>query len=288
MRYIARATLSGRPPIMPFKRTLRTLCLAVSTGALAALVQAAPRSVYLEELTSVEVRDAIAAHALTTVIIPVGGTEQNGAHMTLGKHNVRAKVLAGRIAAQLGDALVAPVVAYVPEGRIAPPAAHMRYAGTISIPDAVFEALLEAAAQSFRQHGFRDVVLIGDHGGYQRDLAAVAARLNREWAATPVRAHYIADYYRATQTTYLQALRAHGLSEAQIGSHAGAADTALALAVDPDLVKTDRMPRDLHDAAAVGVNGDPRAASAALGQSGVDAIVAQSVAAIRKATGAAR
>ena len=272
---------------MPFKRTLRILFFAVFT-ACAALAQAAPRSVFLEELTSVEVRDAIAAHTLTTVIIPVGGTEQNGAHMTLGKHNVRAKVLAGRIAAQLGDALVAPVVAYVPEGRISPPAAHMRYAGTISIPDDVFEALLEAAAQSLRQHGFRDVVLIGDHGGYQRDLAAVAARLNRAWAKTPARAHYIADYYRATQTTYVQALRAHGLSQAQIGSHAGAADTALALAIDPDLVKTDRMPRDLRDAAAVGVSGDPRAASATLGQSGVDAIVAQSVAAIRKATGAAR
>ena len=287
MRYIARATLSGRPA-MPFQRSLRILFFAVSFTACAALAQAAPRSVFLEELTSVEVRDAIAAHTLTTVIIPVGGTEQNGAHMTLGKHNVRAKVLAGRIAAQLGDALVAPVVAYVPEGRIAPPAAHMRYAGTISIPDDVFEALLEAAAQSFRQHGFRDVVLIGDHGGYQRDLAAVAARLNRAWAKTPARAHYIADYYRATQTTYVQALRAHGLSQAQIGSHAGAADTALALAIDPDLVKTDRMPRDLRDAAAVGVSGDPRAASATLGQSGVDAIVAQSVAAIRKATGAAR
>lgn len=273
---------------MPFKRTLPTLFFAVSIGAFAPPGQAAPRSVYLEELTSVEVRDAIAAHTLTTIIVPVGGTEQNGPHMTLGKHNVRAKVLAGRIAAQLGDALVAPVVAYVPEGRIAPPAAHMRYAGTISIPDAVFEALLEAAGQSFRQHGFRDVVLIGDHGGYQRDLAAVAARLNRAWAATPARAHYIAAYYRAAQTSYLQALRAHGLSEAQIGSHAGAADTSLALAVDPDLVKSDRMPRDLRDAAAAGVNGDPRASSAALGQSGVDAIVAQSVAAIRQATSAPR
>src|SRR6476659_1051592 len=99
---------------MPFQRTLLTLFFAVSIGAFAPLAQAAPRSVFLEELTSVELRDALAAHTVTTIIVPVGGTEQNGAHMTLGKHNVRAKVLAGRIAAALGDALVAPVVAYVP------------------------------------------------------------------------------------------------------------------------------------------------------------------------------
>jgi creatinine amidohydrolase/Fe(II)-dependent formamide hydrolase-like protein len=276
---------------MPFKRTLRTLFFAVSIGAFAPLAQAAPRSVFLEELTSVELRDALAAHTVTTIIVPVGGTEQNGAHMTLGKHNVRAKVLAGRIATRLGNALVAPVVAYVPEGRIDPPAAHMRYAGTISIPDAVFEALLEAAARSFAQHGFADIVLIGDHGGYQADLAAVAAKLDREWAARKVRAraHYIAAYYRATQTTYVDALRAKGLTDAQIGSHAGAADTSLALAVDPALVRPEGLPRDnVRDAGASGVSGDPRAASAALGQSGVRAIVEETVAAIRKATAAAR
>jgi creatinine amidohydrolase/Fe(II)-dependent formamide hydrolase-like protein len=290
MRYIARAPLVPSSP-MPSTRTLRALPVAAFIAALAALAHAAPRSVYLEELTSAEVRDLIASHEATTIIVAAGGTEQNGAHMLLGKHNVRAKVLAGRIATRLGNALVAPVVAYVPEGRIDPPAAHMRYAGTISIPDAVFEALLEAAARSFAQHGFADIVLIGDHGGYQADLAAVAAKLDREWAARKVRAraHYIAAYYRATQTTYVDALRAKGLIDAQIGSHAGAADTSLALAVDPALVRPEGLPRDnVRDAGASGVSGDPRAASAALGQSGVRAIVEETVAAIRKATAAAR
>ena len=58
--------------------------------------------------------------------------------MALGKHNVRAKVLAGKIASALRNALVAPVVSYVPEGAITPPTAHMRYAGTISVPDEAF------------------------------------------------------------------------------------------------------------------------------------------------------
>src|SRR5438876_8498248 len=113
-----------------------------------------PGTVYLDELTWTELRSQISA-GKTTVLVPIGGTEQNGPHMVLGKHNVRAHVLAGRIAQGLGNALVAPVIAYGPEGSIHPPAAHMRFTGTISIPEPVFEAMLEATAPSFKQHGFR-------------------------------------------------------------------------------------------------------------------------------------
>ena len=120
----------------------------------------------------------------TTVIVPIGGTEQNGPHMALGKHNVRARLLAERIARELGNAVVAPVIAYVPEGSIAPPTGHMRYPGTITIPADAYRKVLEYAARSFRLHGFRDIVFLGDSGDYQRDNAAVAALLNREWAAS--------------------------------------------------------------------------------------------------------
>ena len=88
----------------------------------------------------------------TTIIIPAGGTEQSGPHMALGKHNVRVHVLAGRIAEQLGNAVVAPVLAYVPEGAITPPTEHMRFADTISIPEPIFKALLGATARGMRQH----------------------------------------------------------------------------------------------------------------------------------------
>ena len=107
-------------------------------------------SVWLEELTWTELRERIAAGA-TTVLVPIGGTEQNGPHMVLGKHNVRVRVLAARIAEQLGNALVAPVLAYVPEGDIDPPTQHMRYAGTIIVPAPAFEAVLEGAARSLRR-----------------------------------------------------------------------------------------------------------------------------------------
>jgi creatinine amidohydrolase len=243
---------------------------------------ARPDSVFLEDLTWTEVRDELRA-GKTTVIIPVGGTEQSGPHIALGKHNVRARALAGKIAAQLGHALVAPVLAYVPEGAIAPPAGHMRYAGTISVPDEAFKSILDATARSMKQHGFTDIVLIGDHGGYQAQLKAVAQRLNRDWAATPARAHYIGEYYKAADTDYVQLLRSKGFSEEQIGVHAGLADTALTMAVDASLVRPNNMPRDASAGRAVGVAGDPRAASAALGQAGVDLIVAKSVGAIRAA-----
>ncbi len=241
---------------------------------------AAPPSVSLEELTWTEVRDAVKA-GTTTIILPVGGTEQNGPQMALGKHNTRARVLAGRIATTLGDTLVAPVVAYVPEGSVSPPSGHMRYPGTISIPDSAFKGLLEGAARSLKQGGFLHVVLIGDHGGYQNELKDVAAALNREWAGTTARAHFIDTYYKVTQTAYVQALRAKGLSDAAIGSHAGAADTSLQMAIDPSMVRPDKL--DSASGSATGIAGDPRASSAALGKLGVDQIVAQTVAAIRKA-----
>ncbi len=245
---------------------------------------AAAPSVFLEELTSPELRERIAA-GTTTALVPVGGTEQNGPHMLLGKHNVRVRVLAGRIAQQLGNAVVAPVLAYVPEGSIDPPAAHMRFAGTISIPEPAFEAVLEGAARSLRQHGFRTIVFLGDHGGYQHNQERVAARLNREWAASPkagdaARVLALTEFYRVTQHAYVDALKARGVAGAELGSHAGLADTALALAVDPKLVRADLL---ASAAGAGGVTGDPRRSSAELGQLGVERIVEASVTAIRAA-----
>ena len=263
-------------------RWLPATLLGLLFGASALPAWAQPDSVFLEDLTWTEVR-AAQQDGKTTIIIPVGGTEQSGPHMALGKHNVRVRVLAGRIAAALGNALVAPVLAYVPEGAITPPAGHMRFPGTISVPDEAFKSILDGAARSFKQNGFVDVVLIGDHGGYQAQLKAVAVRLNHDWAATPARAHFISEYYQAADVDYVQALRARGLSASQIGLHAGSADTSLTLAIAPALVRLDQMPADAQQGRAVGVNGDPRAASAALGQIGVDLMVNKTVAAIRSA-----
>jgi len=277
------------------RRRVVLAALVASAGVLGgarAAAPVAPATPYIDELTWTELRDRVAAGA-TTVLVPIGGTEQSGPHMVLGKHNVRAHVLAGRIAAKLGNALVAPVIAYVPEGSIEPPAAHMRFPGTISVSEATFEAVLESTARSFRQHGFRDVVFLGDHGGYQSSLQRVASKLAREWragrggAATPgCRVHALLDYYRVTQGAYVDALKARGFSADEIGTHAGLADTSLSLAVDPALVRSGTLGHEPKAGAREGVYGDPRRSSAELGQIGVEQIVSTSVAAIRAMTGA--
>ena len=225
-------------------------------------------------MTWPEVRDAL-RDGSTTILVPVGGTEQNGPHMALGKHNVRAARLAERIAAQLGHTLVAPVVAYVPEA-----AGHMRFPGTISVSGEAFTGIVTGAARSLRQHGFRDIVLLGDSGDYQPLLRQVGERLNREWAGSGARVHYIAAYYQAATTGYSQLLQEAGFTPAQIGPHAGLADTSLMLAVDASLVRSDRL---AEASPQTGVTGDPSRASAALGQKGVDLIVEKTVTAIRQA-----
>jgi creatinine amidohydrolase len=266
-------------------RVVRHLLALLLLAAAQALAQA-PQTVFLDELTSSELRDQVRA-GRRTIIVPIGGTEQSGPHMVLGKHNVRVKVLAEKIALALGDALVAPVMAYVPEGGISPPTSHMRFPGTISIPDQTFQQMLEYAARSLKLHGFRDIVFLGDHGGYQKDEQAVADRLNREWASASTRVHALPEYYRAAAIAYPETLRQRGYTNDEIGTHAGLADTSLALAIDPRLVRRDflrsaRAPG--ADRASEGVTGDPRRASAELGQGGVDAIVAQTVDAIKRAT----
>ena len=257
--------------------------VAACVLALVSAIAHAQQSVFLDELTTTEVQAQVRA-GKTTVLIPIGGTEQSGPAMVLGKHNVRVKVLSGKIAAALGNALVAPVIAYVPEGGIDPPSAHMRFAGTISIPVATFESVLDAAARSLRAHGFRDVVFVGDHGGYQQSEVRVAARLDREWANTPARAHALTDYYRVTETEYPAALAARGFSKGEIGTHAGLADTSLSLAVDPGLVRSRELASGNDLDAAHGVYGDPRRATAELGRLGVDSIVRRSVESIRRLT----
>jgi creatinine amidohydrolase len=239
-------------------------------------------SVFIEDLTWTELRAQVQS-GKRTIIIPIGGTEQSGPHMALGKHNVRVKVLSEKIALGLGNALVAPVIAYVPEGTISPPTAHMKFPGTITVPEVTFQKLLESAARCFQLHGFRNIVFLGDHGGYQTSLKSTADRLNREWAGSPAKAYAVPEYYRVTQTEFVRLLKARGYRDEEIGIHAGLADTSLMLAIDPRLVRKEQLQNGSHFDKSDGVVGDPRRSTAELGQIGVDAIVMQTVDAIRKA-----
>jgi len=258
-----------------------TTFVALSLGASPASAQGPsvpnPDSVFLERLTWVEVRDAI-ADGKTTVIIPTGGTEQNGPHMALGKHNYLVKYKAGQIAEQLANALVAPVVAYVPEGEIDPPTSHMRFAGTISVPQDVFTAVLESAARSFRQHGFIDIVFIGDSGGNQEGQRLVAEALNQEWTATTTRVHHIAAYYPGRGDEWVIS---QGISADDVGSHAGTHDTSSLMYINPSMLRFDQMrPGQSNDGQ--GHTGDPAKSTALFGRRILEMQVDDAVSEIRE------
>ena len=227
----------------------------------AALAQT-PDTVFMEKLTWTEIRDALAA-GKTTVIVPTGGTEQNGPGMALGKHNVRVASNADAIARRLGNALVAPVVTYTPEGNIDPPQGHMRFPGTISMPPSVFAAVLENIARSLKQHGFRDIVFIGDSGPNQKPQEDVAKKLDAEWARTNTRVHAITGYYRADPAGEKAEMMKRGIKPEEIDNHADVRDTSEMLAVDPTMVRMNKLEKGDGKN---GVQGDPRHATAEIGR----------------------
>ncbi len=159
---------------------------------------AAPRpiealdSVWIEELTWMEVRDAIKG-GKTTAIVPTGGIEPNGPYLATGKHNYVLNGACEGIARQLGNALCAPIIKLVPEGSYDPPSGHMRYPGTISLREETFQAVLEDVGMSLKAGGFENVVFIGDSGGNQRGMEAVTALLNERWSDAD--AHFIPEFY---------------------------------------------------------------------------------------------
>src|SRR5688572_24481216 len=253
-------------------------CLLTSSVAGAVV----PDTVFMEELTWTEVRDAIKA-GKTTIIFPTGGTEQNGPHMVLGKHNFIVKHAAEQIARRLGNALVAPVLAYVPEGNIDPPSGHMLYPGTISLPDDVFMKVTEYAARSFKANGFKDIVLIGDSGGNQKGLQPVASSLNKEWAKTEARVHFILDYYK--ESPFREWLQGQGERREDIGSHAGIVDTSQLMAVNPNGIRNDKLATG-GDRDATGATGNPARATVAYGKKGLEMKIDAAVAQIRKSIAA--
>ncbi len=230
------------------------------------LIAQSPATVFIEEMTWTEIQDAI-DQGTTTIIVPTAGTEQNGPHMVLGKHKYRINAASDRIARKLGNALVAPVMTYVPEGSIEPPTGHMRYAGTISIPQEVFRSVLEYTARSLKAHGFIDILFIGDSGPNQPGMKAVSEKLNEEWITERSQVLFISDWY--SNTKYNEWLKEQGFSEEEIGRHAGLLDTSLLLAIAPEHVRTNNISigkgMDID-----GVSGDPTNASIEIGMIGYD------------------
>lgn len=238
-------------------------------------------SLWIEELTWLEIRDAMAA-GKKTVIVPTGGIEENGPYVATGKHNYILETSCEWIARELGDALCAPIIKLVPEGNIDEPSGHMRYPGTISLREETFRAVLRDVGESLRDHGFEHIIYIGDSGGNQRGMEAVARELNDKWGMTV--AHFIPEYYDNDGLTDYMA-RELGIVEGESeGYHDFYWITALQMVTDPATVRYDQRVA----AGKASINGHsiaPKEETIEVGKKLYRFRVETTVAAIRKAVG---
>ncbi len=195
-----------------------------------------PDTVWLEEMTWMDVRDALAA-GQTTAIVPTGGMEPNGPWLVTGKHNHVLRANCDAIARKLGNAICTPIIKLVPEGTIDPPSGHMRSPGTISLREDTFRAMLTDVAHSLKMHGFRNIIFIGDSGGNQGGQRAVAETLNAEWSSGPVVAH-VQEYYDYASAARYMTYR--GLEEGEgDGLHDDPIISLNMFADDPNAVRYD-------------------------------------------------
>jgi creatinine amidohydrolase/Fe(II)-dependent formamide hydrolase-like protein len=241
-----------------------------------------PDTVWLAELTWPEVREAL-RQGVDTVLVPVGGTEQGGRHLVLGKHNHTVAHAAERAARRLGKVLVAPVLPYAPEGAFAPPAGNMAFAGTLGLRDSTLAAWAEDIARSLKVHGVANIVFLADHGQSQAPLATTAARLDRAWRAGGTRVVHVAAYHGVTAREQREWLLANGFEPAAIGSHAGIADTSEAMFVFPAGVRRDRLGGTSPEP--TGASGDASKADAKTGEAMLELKIKQVVAAVRRLRG---
>jgi len=240
-----------------------------------------PDTVWLEEMTWMDVRDALKA-GKRTIIVPTGGIEPNGPWLALGKHNYILRVNCDAIARRLGDALCAPVIPLVPEGGIEPKSGHMTTVGTISLREDTFQAMLTDVVDSFKAHGFQNIVLIGDSGGNTRGMQAVAERLNAEWQGAPLVIHAREYYDYASVLRYLNELGVMKENQPRDGLHDDPAITLNMMVADPASVRWEQRVR-ANRATIDGVSIADREKALATGRRIVEMRANVTVNAIRKA-----
>jgi creatinine amidohydrolase len=281
---------------------MKSLIVLVAFLALVSPALAAPRnSLLIEDMTWTEVRDAIAA-GKTTAIYYAASTEQNGPGVALGKHVFIAHYLSQKIAAQLGNALVYPTMPFAPTGDWgltsvstidpAKKTGHMRYAGSVNLSEETFGAVAHDVALSAISAGFRNVVLMCDHGGKaQSQLDEVAKAMNTEWGPQGIHVYYIPDLYFKEKDVMKEHLKKLGIPEDR---HAGTDDTS-------ELMYVDKMVNGsqsiwVHSAKLIkgregdgsGVDGDQTKATLALGKLFTDAKVSFAVKQIKEFIAAAK
>jgi len=148
-------------------------------------------SLWIEELTWMEIRDAIRAGS-TTALILTGGVEANGPHLASGKHNYSNKLMGASVAQALGQTLIAPLVTLEP-GR--PSGAVMIGNTGPMVSQETYIAWLTDMGDSLRGMGFTEVYFLGDSGGNRRGMQAAADALNGKYNGDPTRFHHVPEFY---------------------------------------------------------------------------------------------
>ena len=193
-------------------------------------------TVWMEDMTWMDVRDAMKA-GKTTVIIATGGIEPNGPWIKLGKHNWILTKNCEALARKMGNALCAPIVKFSREMSIEPRVGHMLSAGTISLEESTYEALLTDIARSYKVNGFKQIFFISDSGGNDRGMAAAAAKVN----GGGVLAAWIPEYYDYASVHAMLVEKGYAKKGSQ-GSDAIHDDFAIStelLAIDPKTINFD-------------------------------------------------
>ncbi|HEY1756317.1 MAG TPA: creatininase family protein [Bryobacteraceae bacterium] len=219
-----------------------------------------------EMMTWVEVKDAM-AHGKTTAIVYNGGTEQRGPQNVNGGHTLMGRATGIAIAEKLGNAIAAPTLPFSPNS------ANANLPGTIGLTTELFKEINRQVAEQMIKNGFKAVVLMGDHGGGQKELGELAKELDAKYAPRGIRVVFCDDVYTKAADDFGKWLVANGYPN---GEHAEIKDTSEMLYLGGDLgwVRKDQLataveaprPAGGGRAQSNGIQGDARRSSAELGK----------------------
>jgi creatinine amidohydrolase/Fe(II)-dependent formamide hydrolase-like protein len=231
----------------------------------------------MEDMTWLEIKKAMNA-GKTTVILPAGGLEATGPFVTLNKHQNMLKGSTNLIARKLGNALVAPVIKYVPpdEGN------RGEYLGDFNISMSAYKATLTDICTDLMNFGFKQIILIGDHQGAQKGLKDVAEELTAKWAGGPTKIHYVAEYYdRTAVQNYIK--NTLGITEKSGGLGDNYYNTSILIALDPPALRLKER-TEAKQLTVNGVNLEPIEKTIQNGKTILEMQTDQTVKAIQKVT----
>lgn len=220
--------------------------------------------VEFELMTWAEVKKAIHEQGKVNAIVYNGGTEQRGPQNVNGGHNLMGRETARAIALKLGNAIVAPVLPFSPNE------ANANLPGTIGLTGPIFAAVNERVAEQLIALGFKNVFLMGDHGGGQKELGEVAKKLDAKYAPQGIHVYFCDQMYEKAQGDYIKWVEANGYPQGS-GGHAGIMDTSemLYLGGDKGWVRKDLIASSFKGPAgpaANGITGDARPSTPELGK----------------------